>query len=329
MNLFLPYACSLALLLSIAPPSYPEEAFSHKALFGPNTDFPYFEASSLPDAPDPQQFNLQVAQFLAEASMLAYVMEEAFIESALQKAGFPETRFFVEKGTFAVLAIRDDALVLIFRGSETANKADYTTDAKIAQTPFGEFGDAHFGFVEALEWVCLAIDKEITSILQERDRPLWVTGHSLGGALATLYGIHNNDCVSAIYPIGSPRVGGIRFVQNTQDLVNVYRIVNDNDIIPRLPTPPFYKHLGPLYFLTSNGELIEDPPFARKWESRRQGHVELIETLYNDHWKKGDFRTVPTAYVVDHSPRLYVEALANLTNESVHLNQTDESKLED
>jgi len=303
---------------------------SHEALFGPNTEYPYFEAIGLPTEVETDDlFNLDLARFLAEASLLAYVEEEAFIAEALKKAGFKETRFFAHEGTFAYLAQNDSAIVLSFRGSETANKADYTTDAKIVQTPFFDYGTAHFGFIEAFEWVRSAIDDAIEELLAERERPIWVTGHSLGAALATLYGIHRYEVVSAIYPIGSPRVGGIQFAKNTENLVNIFRIVNDNDIIPRLPAPPFYRHVGSTYFLTSTGELLENPSFTRKWESQRKGHAALIKKLYEDHWQKGDFRAVPTDYVVDHSPRLYVEALASLTDKTVFLNEPDGPKPSD
>ncbi len=307
----------LTFLYPVNRQSFAESDFSHQALFGPNTEYPYFESISFPESVDPGTINVEMAHFLAEASLLAYVTEEDFIAKAMEKAGFPETRFFVSEGTFAFLAIREAGLVLSFRGSETANKADYTTDAKIVQTQFYEYGTAHFGFIEAFEWVRSDLDNALQKLLEERERPVWVTGHSLGAALATLYGIHQKNRVSAIYPIGSPRVGGIEFAKNTQDLVNVYRIVNDNDIIPRLPTPPFYKHIGSTYYLTSSGELVIDPTLTQKWESQRKGHADLIQTLYKEHWQKGDFSAVPTDYVVDHSPRLYVEALAKLTRGNV------------
>ncbi len=109
----------------------------------------------------------------------------------------------------------------------------------------------------------------------------------------------------------------------------MYRIVNDNDIIPRVPTPPFYKHIGSTYYLTSSGELLIDPSITQKWESQRKGHATLVKRLYNEHWQKGQFGVVPTDYVVDHSPRLYAEALANLTQKDAHGVQLGEFSTED
>jgi len=286
------------------------EEYTHKALFAPNTDYPYFQSNSFPNSPNKDAFDLQVSGFLAEASLLVYVKDPKFIETTLDQAGFSKTLFFENQGTYAYLAISDSDLILVFRGSETADKTDYTTDAKIIQMPYKDFGSAHSGFVEAVGWVSEPIDKEINQLLEEKPRSLWITGHSLGGALATLYGVHRGDQSTAVYTIGAPRVGGIILAKEGDERIRLYRQVNDNDIIPRLPTPPFYQHFGSIHFITSDGELIEDPPFTRKWESRANGHASLIEELYNRHWKQWDFTAIPLDYVVDHSPRLYAEALA-------------------
>lgn len=305
----------LSFLPALVPRAFSENGLRHEDLFAPNTEYPYFESISFPAGADPESFNLEMAHFLAEASLLAYVKEPDFIAQTLEKAGFPDVRFFSHEGTFAFLAINEEALVLCFRGTESADETDYTTDSKIVQTEFFDYGTAHFGFVEAFEWVRSDIDDTLQQVFNEENRPLWVAGHSLGAALATLYGIHQNEQVSAIYPFASPRVGGLEFANNSEGLVHVYRIVNDNDIIPRLPTPPFYKHVGSTYYLTSNGELVIDPSITQKWESQRKGHADLIEKLYKEYWQKGDFMAIPTDYIVDHSPRLYAEALAKLTRE--------------
>jgi len=285
------------------------DQFTHQALFAPNTSYPYFESTSFPSDATQDGFDIRVAGFLAEASLLVYVKEPGFIETALAQSGFPESRFFENYGTYAFLAIGENNLILVFRGSETADKTDYTTDAKIIQTPYQDFGSAHFGFVEALNWVNESIDEEINRLLEEKPRALWIAGHSLGGALATLYGLHRSEQTTAVYTIGAPRVGGITLATEGEERIRLYRLVNDNDIIPRLPTPPFYRHFGTIQFITSEGELIEDPPFTRQWESRANGHASLIEELYESHWKRGDFAAIPLDYVVDHSPRLYAEAL--------------------
>ena len=66
-----------------------------------------------------------------------------------------------------------------------------------------------------------------------------VAGHSLGGALATLATLHIKemnyfDNKPILYAFANPRVGGLKFFEQFQDL-ECYRIANSEDIVPTLP----------------------------------------------------------------------------------------------
>ncbi|MDE0768606.1 MAG: lipase family protein [Opitutaceae bacterium] len=291
-----------------------QNELSHEALFAPNKTFPYFENCPLPTGTSEKIFDIETARFLAQASLLSYVKAAKFIKAEFIESGFSDVRFFDNEGTFAFIAVRDDALVLVFRGTESGDQRDYVTDGKIIQNPFLDYGTAHQGFIQALDWIDEDVDAAIEFLLAEKPRQLWISGHSLGGALATLYALRHPEDVTAVYTMGAPRIGGVRFAENAAKTITLYRLANDNDIIPRLPTPPFYKHIGKTYFITSSLELKIDPPFAQKWESRRAGHANLIETLFKQHWLEGDFQAIPSDYIVDHSPRLYAEALAAIVS---------------
>ena len=89
--------------------------------------------------------------------------------------------------------------------------------------------------------------------------PLWVTGHSLGGAMATLASVRLTDegyKVRAVYTYGSPRVGD-RVFRDSYRLAN-YRFVNDNDLVPHLPFRWCYKHVGKLRLVNSEGDFTEE-----------------------------------------------------------------------
>jgi len=304
-------ATTLVLLAQLLLPLLgAQNELSHEALFAPNKTFPYFEATSLPTKEPTKSFDIETARFLAQASLLSYVKETKFIEKKFIESGFSDIRFFDNEGSFAFLAIRHDTLVLVFRGTESGDQRDYVTDSRIFQKPFLDYGTAHQGFIQALDWIDSDVTAAIEKLQTEKPRHLWISGHSLGGALATLYALHHPQTATAVYTMGAPRIGGIRFAKNAAEAITLYRLANDNDIIPRLPTPPFYKHIGKTYFITSSLELKTDPPFAQKWESRRKSHADLIETLFKDHWLKGNFKGIPSDYIVDHSPHLYAEALA-------------------
>ncbi|NJO41805.1 MAG: lipase family protein [Cyanobacteria bacterium CRU_2_1] len=86
---------------------------------------------------------------------------------------------------------------------------------------------------------------------------LYVTGHSLGGALATLAAFHAKEYHSDVqlYTFGSPRVVNQAFAQKiNQRLVGqIYRVVNHVDIVPRIPALFGYHHVGQLIYFNKLG----------------------------------------------------------------------------
>ena len=288
-------------------------SLSHEFLFAPNKDYPYFETANQLNIDRSKAFDIETAAFLAQCSYLAYVRDTDFISATLAQADFQNTQFFDQNGSFAILAQNDNSLLLIFRGTETGDKTDYLTDAKIIQREFADHGTAHSGFISALAEIEDEISQAIQDAQEALERPIWITGHSLGGALSTLYGIKYPTKVSGIYTFGAPRIGGKRLAESAKKLnTPLFRVIHDNDMIARLPTPPFYHHIGSTYFLTSSAELVVDPASSKKRESRLSGHSEYIKRLYNEHWTKGDFNAIPSDYFADHSPRLYSDVLIGL-----------------
>jgi hypothetical protein len=91
----------------------------------------------------------------------------------------------------------------------------------------------HLGFSSVLKrsW------SKVEEILREaEDKPLFVTGHSLGGALAVLSGCRLAKMGRppvGIYTFGSPRVGDMNFCAGYA--LPTYRVVNRLDIVPELP----------------------------------------------------------------------------------------------
>ncbi len=91
---------------------------------------------------------------------------------------------------------------------------------------------------------------------------LTVCGHSLGGALATLLAFDlavNTPFKSpVVYTYASPRTGDPDFAAAYgQAVPNTTRIANRVDLVPKLPLPPLYEHVGALYDLSA---VIFFPP---------------------------------------------------------------------
>ena len=68
-----------------------------------------------------------------------------------------------------------------------------------------------------------------------------MTGNSLGAALATLAADRYGN-VQGVYTFGSPKVGNDVFKEKF--IVKTYSIVNNKDIVTRVPPPGIYKHVG-------------------------------------------------------------------------------------
>jgi len=71
---------------------------------------------------------------------------------------------------------------------------------------------------------------------QIQNKKLYITGHSLGGAMATICAsrmVARGIVVSGLYTFGSPRVGDAEFVAHLG--TTHFRFVNNNDIVTKAP----------------------------------------------------------------------------------------------
>ena len=84
---------------------------------------------------------------------------------------------------------------------------------------------------------------------RERQR-VWVTGHSLGGALAVLLAAtmrESNLPVDGLYTFGAPRVGDKSFADRLDRALEGaahWRVVNEGDLGPHVPFEAFFSHGG-------------------------------------------------------------------------------------
>jgi hypothetical protein len=103
-------------------------------------------------------------------------------------------------------------------------------------------------------------------------RSLWITGHSLGGALAmvTAAFLANvpNPGVAGVFTYGQPRVGDPQFrVRYESSLGRVtFRCVNDRDLVPHLPP----RELGSTERAIANGSVHAIAALADTLASRSQ-----------------------------------------------------------
>ena len=166
--------------------------------------------------------------------------------------------------TQGFVATKDKSIYVVWRGSES--KKDFQNDASIDKVPFINDGEkVHIGFKYCWESVLdetyNAIDDALES-LQGETTDIVVCGHSLGGAVATLYAHsikkhYSNYNVSAT-TIGSPRVGNKVFKKNyDSSSIDTLRIVHNNDLVTHTPYIRFY-HVNYQVRLDTNGNRLKN-----------------------------------------------------------------------
>jgi len=141
---------------------------------------------------------------------------------------------FDESGTQAILVSSKKFIVLAFRGTEATSIKDIKADAKANTTGCETGGRIHSGFSAAFDCVSLSIveklkDPELANL------PLFITGHSLGGALATVATkkLTHAGGIAACYTFGAPRVGDAQWISHIK--TPIYRLVNAADCVTMLP----------------------------------------------------------------------------------------------
>lgn len=139
------------------------------------------------------------------------------------------------------------AIVIAFRGTQSVNQLI----SELLETVFSSMEDFLGGKVQtywkkSFEILWKDMEPTVKSLISSHPSyQIWVTGHSLGGAMASLASawIAYENILSRqniiMYTFGMPRVGDYKYAMQHDQLVNnSWRIVNFDDIVPRLP--PFF-----------------------------------------------------------------------------------------
>ena len=167
-------------------------------------------------------------------SELAYIDKKENLEPELSNLRMKVLEAFDSDGTQAILVSFGKSIALAFRGTESNSIKDIKADVKAKTTQCETDGKIHSGFKEAFDTVA----SDIQNRIDQRDlqnKPLFITGHSLGGALATIAAkkLSHQGGIAACYTFGSPRVGDDEWIAGIK--TPIYRIVNAADCVPMLP----------------------------------------------------------------------------------------------
>lgn len=167
---------------------------------------------------------------------------------------------------FGFVLTSKTANIIIFRG--TQRTIEWIGDILLFQKRYGGFADSkiHSGFADIYQG--LAQQTREIAIQLNSALPCYITGHSLGAALAVLAAVDIALKVPKLkeqirlYTYAAPRVGNPNFAQmHSQVVPNSYRIFNLADSIPLSPPTIFrndvYSHVGQAWsFLTQYGDVL-------------------------------------------------------------------------
>ncbi|MDT0594656.1 lipase family protein [Glaciecola petra] len=212
----------------------------------------------------------------------------------LAEFDFKTIATFDRGGTQAILVENGSYMVLVFRGTETDSLADIKADAKASIRKCETRGMIHSGFYDAYNEIRNELE---TQLLSEQcvDKPLYITGHSLGGALATVATklIHHKGGLAACYTYGSPRVGNDEWINNIK--TPIHRLVNAADCVTMLPPGDTTVSLLALIIkcLPSIGQKT-----ALYLQEKFGGYMHAGNMRYLTNCKPGDFDDVKVLYTV-------------------------------
>lgn len=182
---------------------------------------------------------------------------ELTLEEYIDDRNEPDSRGKLIKDTQAYIVANADSVILTFRGTEPDQYKDILADAYLHPLEFPGKGMVHAGFFNALSGNCW---HRIIAALNRphlQTKSLWITGHSLGAALATVAAAHLNP--HGLYTFASPRVGDADFC-STFAGSNSQRFVNCSDLVTRIPLKSVmdYRHIDSQQYFNASGDLVEN-----------------------------------------------------------------------
>jgi len=301
--------------------------------------------------PSATSFSAANALYLGLASELAY-SDEAPLKGSIQRIlGMDPARTitFARGDTEGYAVVDGEKVILAFRGSEAPTSPDgiqdWLRDFDGITVPLSNYVNGgpfnakiHKGFADGMHDVIAPVITALFKLDPNSSLPLWITGHSLGGALAVAAAVffrfdsHLKRDVKGLYTYGQPRVASpVLALALGQEFGSRYqRVINHLDIVARVPPRGAFHEFedaGVVEWFDDNGDLNpnEGPTHADLF---KDSFEDLITGAAGDNPLAGFFSTLGgnlTKPATDHSlrtllfvhppqlnPKSYLAKLANL-----------------
>jgi len=252
--------------------------------------------------PKAEGFSIRNAYWLGVAADLAYAARTKVLPT-LSAWGFEQAHFVNVGDTEGFICANKSCALLLFRGTQATRINDWFTDLECRQVD-GPRGKIHRGFAKALDPTWPEISRWLAQ--HAADVPLYIAGHSLGGALAVLAAAKRRLPargsawpVQGLYTYGQPRVGDGAFVGALESDFKSrwFRFVNNNDVVTRVPMRAMgYADGGIVRYFDEDGDMSDELGWWKKLVDHLEGRIKDLLKPGTDGMK-------------DHSMARYLENL--------------------
>ena len=222
----------------------------------------------------------------------------------------PEFYSDKDTGGYGFSMVKDKTLYFVFRGTNDSQDAMVNID--LIRVPFFEglkqsHIKVHGGFMKQFNALKEGVVKTVVKHIKNVDTIQFV-GHSLGGALATLFAGHVarfyrgyvdgflREVKVVCHTFGSPRVGNKHFARWFQENVKASdcaRIMNREDPVAQIPMSAYFQHVSDAVCIMDD-LTVKDVPDG-KW-----------------YWRLVNFRSNCCNPVLAHSCDQYIERLMKI-----------------
>ncbi|WP_437522443.1 hypothetical protein WME79_31635 [Sorangium sp. So ce726] len=289
--------------------------------------------------------SLASAWSYSDPQTLHDVMNSLGFENRCYTITLSNDALFVHTSASLLQHVDGSAAILCFRGTEPANTIRWLTDASFEPDRCRAWGAVHGSLYRSLRpmerYIAFRLKRAMSaqSVVDQKselvsvDAPvcsdamgeplksglkaLYITGHSLGGAMAALAAAelfedeaHEDirDVVRGIYTYGQPRIGDEVFARRCQDAYGrlLFRHIHANDLVPMFPplSTGRFDHFGHELRSSAAGWVFSNQPARRTCAALFSSAVGVLARVTQRLPLVGRLR-LPLSWD-DHAPHRYV-----------------------